>query len=261
MPVTPFQQEVFRLLSSHRSPDSYVAGGTVIQRAPDSSRTSDDIDIFHDSPGAVAASAGADAETLRSFGFDVQFRRQESTFCQASISKGDESIRLDWAMDSAFRFFPVVPDEMFGFRLHDADVATNKVLAAAGRQKVRDFIDLIYLDKTYVSLGVAIWAASGKDEGFTPDLILSELRRNCRINPASLEGMALTPPQSPTLLKAEWLKSFDAAEKLLASLPPDKLGCLFLDKDTGLPGSGPVFDPSWKPHFGTIKGAWPRLAE
>ncbi len=44
---------------------------------------------------------------------------------------------------------------MLGYRLHDADAATNKVLAAVGRQMVRDFIDLMHLDRTYISLGIA----------------------------------------------------------------------------------------------------------
>lgn len=36
MPITAFQKKVLKLIESNRSPDSYVAGVTAIQRAPDS---------------------------------------------------------------------------------------------------------------------------------------------------------------------------------------------------------------------------------
>jgi 5'-nucleotidase len=52
------------------------------------------------------------------------------------IVRGDDHLRLDWCYDSAFRFFPVQPDEEFGYCLHRADLATNKVLALAGRGDV-----------------------------------------------------------------------------------------------------------------------------
>ena len=53
MPITAFQKKVLKLIKANRSPDSYVAGGTAIQRAPDSLRFSDDIDFFHDTDKAV----------------------------------------------------------------------------------------------------------------------------------------------------------------------------------------------------------------
>ena len=258
MPLTSFQAEVFNVISAHRNPDSYVAGGIVIQRDADSSRYSDDIDLFHDTSQAVSASVRQDTEALTRAGYEIEFSTQEPTYYQASVARQGESLRLDWAADSAFRFFPIVPDGVLGFRLHDADAATNKVLAAIGRQKVRDFIDLMHLDKTYISLGVAVWAAAGKDEGYTPEMIMQELRRNCRINPVSMEGVTLVHPQNPVALKMEWLERFAAAEVLINSFPPDFLGCLYIDQ-SGRPARGVTFDPAWKPHPGSVKGAWPEL--
>jgi hypothetical protein len=34
MPLTPFQREVVHLLAANRNPESHVAGGAVINRAP-----------------------------------------------------------------------------------------------------------------------------------------------------------------------------------------------------------------------------------
>ena len=260
MPLTQFQAEVFKVIASHRNPDSFVAGGVVINRDPKSARFSDDIDLFHETSAALEASAEMDAEALRKSGFVVNFKKRYETFFQASVTRGEEAVRLDWAADSAFRYFPVVPDKVLGFRLHDADAATNKVLAAAGRQQIRDFVDLLQLDRTYISLGVAVWAAAGKYEGFTPDLIMGELRRNCLINPATIGKVSFVHPQTALTLKKELLERFDAAEALISTIPNEPLRCLYLDR-TGQPVRGSVFDSSWTPHYGSVKGAWPKIAE
>jgi hypothetical protein len=260
MPLTEFQADIFRVISANRNPESYVAGGIVIHRDAASSRYSRDIDLFHDTSQAVAASARLDSERLRQAGYEVGFTMQEPMFYRAEIGKNGNRVRLEWAADSAFRFFPIVPDKVLGFRLHDADAATNKVLAAAGREKVRDFIDLMHLNRTTVPLGVVIWAASGKDEGYTPKLIIDQLRRHGRINPESLEGVKFAAPADPVALKNEWMECLQAAEDLMATFPSEPLGCLYLDQN-GQPARGKTFDPAWAPHFGTVKGAWPKLAE
>jgi len=50
---------------------------------------------------------------------------QQPGFCRAVISKDAQLLKLEWVFDTAFRFFPVVPDPDLGFRLHPADVAVN----------------------------------------------------------------------------------------------------------------------------------------
>ena len=49
------------------------------------------------------------------------------------MSRGGERSVVQWARDSAYRFFPLVEDEQMGLALHPFDLATNKVLAMAGR--------------------------------------------------------------------------------------------------------------------------------
>ncbi len=42
------------------------------------------------------------------------------TFYRAVVTAGERQLKLEWAQDSAFRFFPVQKDERCGYRLHDA---------------------------------------------------------------------------------------------------------------------------------------------
>ena len=168
MPLTEFQRAVLRLLAAQRGPESFVAGGTVINAAPDSPRYSDDVDIFHDAEESVAIAAAADTDLLAKAGFGIEWLVHRTGFQRALVSRDGRSLRLEWVLDSAFRFFPVQADAEFGWRLHLADLATNKVLALAGRWEVRDFVDTLYLDESYASLGLLAWAAAGKRPGVDP---------------------------------------------------------------------------------------------
>ena len=42
------------------------------------------------------------------------------SFHGALVTVGEEQLKIEWAQDSAFRFYPVQEDERFGYRLHDA---------------------------------------------------------------------------------------------------------------------------------------------
>ncbi len=67
--------------------------------------------------------------TLEANGFAIEWILRQPAYLRAIAAKEGQSLRLKWAQDSAFRFFPVEQDELCGYRLHRADAATNKVLA------------------------------------------------------------------------------------------------------------------------------------
>jgi hypothetical protein len=113
-----------RLLASQRDPESYVAGATPLNR--DAARYSRDIDIFHDREERVASAATADAQTLVAAGYDVRWLRQLAGIQTAEIAFGEERTRLEWVVNSDFRFFPTIADELFGYVLHPVDLAMNK---------------------------------------------------------------------------------------------------------------------------------------
>src|SRR6059058_1074707 len=113
MPLTPLQREVARILARHRNPESHVAGGAVINRGEGGVRISDDPDVFHDVAASVAASAEADAQVLREAGYAVEWTLRGECMFRAGVTRGEDRVRLDWTTDSAFRFFPALPDEEF----------------------------------------------------------------------------------------------------------------------------------------------------
>jgi hypothetical protein len=52
-------------------------------------------------------------------------------FFRAVVTPGDQQLKLEWAVDSAYRFFPVIQDTEMGWRLHDADLASRPTSALA----------------------------------------------------------------------------------------------------------------------------------
>jgi hypothetical protein len=263
MPLTPFQNEVLALLAAQRNPESYLAGGAALNRAEDSPRYSQDLDLFHDVAESVASSAEADAAVLTARGFTVTWVIQQPSFRRAEVTRGHEGVRLDWTYDSAFRFFPVQSDPEFGYCLHRADLATNKMLALAGRDEFRDFLDILTLHESYLSLGAICWAACGKDPGFTPWLVLELAQRHVHFRPEALAGVQLARPLELTELKQKWIQAVEQAEAWFDRLPTAEAGCLYLTKD-GEPHTPDPTIPTFAAavrHFGSVRGAWPRLAE
>lgn len=263
MPIGALEGEVLRLLASNRSGESFVAGASVINRLAGSPRRSKDIDIFHDVSAELIAASDRDLEILRAAGFAVEMTTDATTFRRARVSRAGQRTKLEWAVDSAFRFFPVEPDVDFGWRLHFWDAATNKMLAFAGRRVFRDYVDVLYLHREHLPIAALVWAAAGKDPGLTPEFIVDWMRRTSRYAPEEIAQSGLTQPPDLRAMKTALLDATFAAEALFAKLPVEELGCLYLDA-AGQPvcpdPDAPEFAQLTR-HYGTLRGAWPRIVE
>jgi hypothetical protein len=261
MPVTAFQHRVLEVIVANRSALSHFAGGMVLHSGEHSARYSHDFDIFHEAAEQVAFSSEQDVNLLREAGFVVNPLsgdwERPTSFRKALVSRDDESVEIDWAEDSAFRFFPIERDPLLGWRLHLFDMATNKALALAARTETRDYVDIVELHKIY-PLAAIIWAACGKDEGFSPLFLLNMMRRFARLNPAKLDIMKARN-LDPQALKRAWIEMSDEAEAEIVKLADTQqempIGVAFVNAD-GVPGWIGT-DPSLKIHRPCIQGCLP----
>jgi len=259
MPLSDIQKKILRLIAHKRHPDKYLAGASVLHHSENSPRYSQDLDFFHDLAQSIALSAENDAMILRDAGYCVRWVLQNPTFYRAIVEIENETVSLEWAQDSAFRFFPLQDDEECGHRLHYADAAINKMLALAGREEARDYIDILYIDQTYLGLGALAWAACGKDPGYTPEFILEHAARHGAYTQADIDRLDLAENVDLKDLKKRWLAAHQNALSLIGKLPAKEIGCLYVDRE-GLPvnpkpESGDF--PNLIRHFGCIRGAWP----
>ena len=268
MALTAFQRDVCRLLADNRirSGESYVAGAAALNELLKAPRRSRDIDLFHDTETALAASWRADRESLEKNGYGLSIVRERPTFVEAQIRRGKDAVMIQWAHDSAYRFFPLVQHDELGLTLHPFDLATSKVLALVGRVEPRDFVDTLTCDREVQPLGYLAWAACGKDPGFSPAAILELAARSARYSDAELRGLDFDgeAPDAATLA-LQWRTVLAEARQLIALLPAEEAGRAVLTKE-GVPYQGKpatlseaVASRELVFHEGRIGGAFPRI--
>lgn len=263
MPLSPLQIDVLKLIAANRSEASHFAGGVVLNAPPDAPRFSHDFDIFHEAEIEVARASTVDVASIRNAGYTVEEKvgdwSNPSSFRKARIVHEGAELEIDWAVDAAFRFFPIEPDPLLGWRLHLFDMATNKALALSARSVTRDYVDIVELDKSY-PLEAIIWAACGKDEGFSPMLLLEMMRRFARINPRQLETIQARK-FDPIELKKAWIAMSDRAEveitRIADTMPEIPIGVAFVDA-AGKPG-WIGHDTTLRVHRPSIRGCWPTI--
>jgi hypothetical protein len=266
--LTEYQRSVCRLLAENRirSGESYVAGGAALNELLRAPRLSRDIDLFHDTEQALAASWPADRELLEAKGHLVTVVRERPTFVEAEVRRGSDGVIVQWAHDSAYRFFPLVQHDELGLVLHPFDLATAKVLALVGRVEPRDFVDTLTCDREVQPLGLLAWAACGKDPGWSPTAILEQAARSVRYSETELRGLDYSgeAPNAAELSRA-WHAALAAAREVVALLPAREAGRAVMLKDGG------VFRQDLRAleealradrlvyHHGRIGGAFPRI--
>lgn len=258
MPLSKLQAEILRLLAAHRNPESYVAGAAALNQ--DGPRFSADIDIFHDREEAVAQASEADAALLAGNGFGIQWLRRQPGIHAAVVQRHGESTRLEWVRDSDYRFFPTLKDVLFGYRLHVADIATNKALAAAGRREPRDVLDLLYIHDRHLPLGAVIWAAVAKDPGYSPESLITEIRRNARYRADDYADLDLTAPVDAGAVSRRLRDVLEQADTFVRAMPAGREGLLFL-RDGAPVQPDPDNLPTYIAHGGSRRGYWPSSAE
>lgn len=269
MALTLLQRHICRLIAVNRKAggDSYVAGGVALNLLLQGTRVSRDIDLFHDTEAAVAATWDADRRLIESDGLDVEILRERPGFVEARIQGKGESTLMQWTRDSAYRFFPLVEHPDLGLTLHPFDLATNKVLALIGRLEVRDWIDLLHCHARLQPLGYLVWAACGKDPGFGPLGIIEEASRSVRYAADEVAALAFDGPSPDAAdLSRDWRQAMAEAREIISVLPLDHAGQAILD-ETGALLCGSAQDlraalgaNRIRFHRGSIRGALPQIA-
>lgn len=267
MAVTAFQGAILRLLAEQRKQrrESYVAGGVALNALLSAPRRSRDIDLFHDTTEALRATWASDRETLTADGYEVGVLREAPAFVEVMVSRQGERTAMQWVRDSAYRFFPLVEDDLMGLCLHPFDLATNKVLAMAGRVEVRDWIDVLNCHRQIQPLGYLLWAACGKDPGYNPQSLLALAARQhfsqAEVDALDFEGNRPNAAE----LGAAWHEALAAADRVCQSLPLERLGTCVVADDSSLFGGTPselqgsLREGALSFHSGTIGGSWPSV--
>ena len=267
MALTAFQSGILKLLAVNRRKNegSYVAGGLALNHRLHEPRQSRDIDIFHDTVDALLESWRIDRESLVREGYSVRPLRELKTFIEAEVVKGGERTEVQWGTDSAYRFFPLVEDEITGFTLHPIDLASNKLSALVGRTEPRDWIDVITSIRRIQPFVYLLSAACGKDPGFSPSSMLEYVARRHYAQVEIDEKISPKGVYDAVELNRFWHEEVNRARGAVLEFPRDKVGTCVLDNE-GNPFRGDMAQLSAAMaagevvfHEGRICGAWPQI--
>ncbi len=238
MPLNAVQMALLAWLDRHANERRYVSGGAVL--ALDGPRCSEDLDFFMEERDAIARTAHNDLESLKAEGFSLISADIADGKAVACLRWQGDTTKVEWSVDNARRFFPLVRDADFGWRLSLFDIAVNKVRAASTRSEPRDIVDLVLLDRDYMPLGQLVWAAAAKST-MTPHGILDAIVANAGHSASDYDTkVAMAPGASASGLAAALPHIVAEArvwvEEMSALADPGLYGMAFTD-ESGRPTS------------------------
>ncbi len=264
MPLTDFQKHLVKILSVNRSEGSHLAGGAALHFEPNSLRYSNDLDFFHDSSEVVKVAFEKDLESLKQNAIEVIVSLKLDGFIRCEVRKGEDRTKIEWAHDSAWRFMPPVYREDSGFMLHTVDIAINKLLALAGRDEARDFLDILYIDKNILSIGALCWAAVSKDPGFSPSSLFELIQRRGKYREEEFKRLMYREELDLQAVKMQWLEALDKAKLFLRERDIENVGCLYYsvsqEKFIAPKVADGELDSDVIIHYGKLGGILPRIS-
>lgn len=211
--LTPLQKEFMEILASLPDKENfYLAGGTALAEYYLGHRLSFDLDYFTGTENLVLPLSYQIETACQKRGLSLKVVRRFSTFVELLVKKGDESLKVDLALDSPYRFEPPLISQQ-GIYINDySDLRVDKLLAYFGRSEPRDAAD-IYFIMQKEPLDPLLEQAAQKDTGFDPYWFAIALNR-CENFPDEIERWPVKMLQSldPRVLKRTFL---DLAVKLL----------------------------------------------
>lgn len=200
--LTPLQKEFVSVFASlHDKEQFYMAGGTALAEYYLGHRRSFDLDFFTGVENIILPTSYQIESACQKFNLPVKVVRRFSTFVQFIVEKDGESLKIDLALDSPFRFEPSVYVDEGVYVNNYSDLRIDKLLAYFGRAEPRDAIDLYFILQRE-SPEILLEQAAQKDPGFDWYWFAVALNR-CEKFPDELERwpVKMLKPLDPRALK------------------------------------------------------------
>lgn len=172
-------------------------------------RPTEDVDLFTDTDGGVAAAADEVRAALRAHGWQVTeetgdplFRDMAAHLREFTVAEGDRALRLTLCR-SERRHAPAVMD--LGPVMHLDDLVAGKVAALVNRREVRDYIDVAAALQRY-PLDRVLELAAALDPALDPADVAGAGRYLDRLDDARFARYGLSAAQTAAVRRrlAAW---------------------------------------------------------
>ena len=204
--LTPLQKEFLQVFAGLADQSQfYLTGGTALAEYYLGHRLSFDLDFFTGVENLILPTSYQIETACQKRALALQVVRRFSTFVEFLVEKGEESLRIDLALDSPFRFEPPVPSPEGVFVNNYHDLRVDKLLAYYGRTEPRDAVDLFFILHSE-PVEPLLEQAAQKDPGFDVYWFAVALNRSESF-PDELERwpVKMLKPFEPPVLKKTFL--------------------------------------------------------
>jgi predicted nucleotidyltransferase component of viral defense system len=197
--LTEEQITFIKLFSLTSLKDSFfLTGGTALSEFYLQHRLSEDLDFFTDEPAQIPFVLPYIKKICEELKVKLEIRKQFRTYLEVFIYFGEKNIvKCDFAQDSPYRLEQKVLQEQYGiFSDNLLDISCNKLSALFDRSDAKDFVDIYFLDKNYISFNDLLVQAKKKHIGLDDYWLSASLKNVEKISilprmlkPLSLEEM------------------------------------------------------------------------
>jgi len=216
--LSPIQKSFISLFSRLADNNQfYLTGGTALAEYYLGHRLSFDLDFFTGVDGLVMPVSYQIEKMGKDYDLDISVIRRFNSYSEFLITKGADSLKIDLALDSPFRFKPPILS-VDGIMVNDfQDLCVDKLLAYFGRAEPRDAVDLYFILQ-HGNAEELLQQASQKDTGFSLYWFAIALNR-CAKFPDELESwpVKMLVPFDPPKVKRVLL---NWAQEIMGGLTP-----------------------------------------
>ncbi len=171
--LTPLQKEFLEVFAGLADQSQfYLTGGTALAEYYLGHRLSFDLDFFTSVESLILPTSYQIETTCQKKKLSLKVVRRFATFVEFLMEEANESLKIDLALDSPFRFEPPIPSQEGVFINNYQDLRVDKLLAYYGRTEPRDAVDLFFKTslpvKGWISHRVRYLTGCGRSLGPNP---------------------------------------------------------------------------------------------
>lgn len=131
----------------------FLTGGTALSEFYLQHRYSEDIDFFTEKVPDITPLINIFQKKLKEKKLSFEIKRALNTFSDMIIKFKDETLKIDFAIDSPYRLKKILFSKEYNiFYDNKIDISCNKLSALFDRGDPKDFVDIYFIHKEIISL-------------------------------------------------------------------------------------------------------------
>jgi predicted nucleotidyltransferase component of viral defense system len=207
--LTSIQEDFIGALAQTPLRDTFfLTGGTALSAFYLEHRLSLDMDFFTEEEGQVPRVATLLEDLVSKLRGRLEVKRSFRSYLEFFITRGEETLRCDFAMDSPYRLRQKIFKEEYGIYVDNVlDISCNKLSALYDRSDPKDFVDVYFIDREIISFEELLEEARKKHVGLDNYWLAVSLAKieDFNILPRMLKPVTLQELKDFFDRKAEWL--------------------------------------------------------